>query len=1114
MTARLCAALLLLALGPATAAAAGAEVAVLLERSLFWQARQRDDLAREEVEKAIRLAPNDPDALLALGRLQLRANQEREAAATLQRMQSAQPNHRATAQLASLLRLRGPDRDRLRQARQLRSAGRRDEALKAWQALFADGYPDDELALEGAQVLGATRDGWEPARAQIAEIARRHPDDPRFQVALSIHMASRKPAAPETLRKLREMSEVPAVSRQAREAWRRAVLAMDPVEESLPPLRDYIAANPGDTAVVERLEESTRAVGRDRRVRNDPGLRAKREGIAALEARRLDEAATLLEQSLAIHPEEGEAVGALGLTRMRQGRHAEAVAQFERAAKLDAAGRGKWEKLAATSRYWALLREAREARNAGRLDEAEARATAARALDPNEGSATAELARVLVAAGRDREAEGLATSLDPEARRSIEDAVRDMRATRLRGEARKLEAAGRNGEAIAALEAAMPLDPLDPWLRHDLARLYAGRGDAARGRAIFEELLARKPTDADTRYAMALFLSSAGSEPEALAVLQAIAPGERSVNMTRLQRRLWVSVQGERALSFAQRGREAEGAAVLAAMQAVAGDDPELDMDIARSLNRLGKDAELREQLARMSAAPGAGGERQESLARLKLSLALRETRAMRTAGQADEAITLYNAMLSANPAQREVRLALVDTLLDEGRNTEARPHVAAALAQTPDDARALGQAGRLALGEGRLDEAAVHEQRAMALEPREDEGWRYRRLATMLDAGAGWYLGGLDSLYRSGSKGKSRLLAAELPLAWRQGRKPEGQWFFRATPAYVASGALDVNDPGEASTFGSLLLCPPPCAAPGPSASEQGLALAAGFERGALRADLGSSPLGFPVVNWVGGLAWRGDLGPMSYTVDASRRPLASSQLSYAGMRDPNTGQVWGGVVASGVRINVARDSGGEYGAWGLAGLYRLTGRNVQDNDKGEVMAGFYRRFVNEGDRTLAAGLTGMSWRFKENAGEYTFGHGGYYSPKWYRSLGLPVTFAARTALTSYLVRAAVSVAWSESRRAPYFPTDASLQSAAEALGGDPFYAGGRNGRSFGAALAGAVEHQVARGLFIGARVDLEHSSNYTPSRVLLYARFTPGRAAASPVGLPPESGLPGWPY
>jgi hypothetical protein len=154
------------------------------------------------------------------------------------------------------------------------------------------------------------------------------------------------------------------------------------------------------------------------------------------------------------------------------------------------------------------------------------------------------------------------------------------------------------------------------------------------------------------------------------------------------------------------------------------------------------------------------------------------------------------------------------------------------------------------------------------------------------------------------------------------------------------------------------------------------------------------------------------------------------------------------------------------------------------------------------------------MFWRFSENAGEFTFGHGGYYSPKVYRSIALPVTYAVRAELWSFALRASVSVAWAETARAPFYPTDPALQARAEAIaptsGVDPYYAGGNDGRSYGRAFAAAWERQVLPSLFLGARLELERSTNYTPNRFLVYLRLATDRPAARPVAMPPEPVLP----
>jgi predicted Zn-dependent protease len=234
---------------------ADAEIDRLLERAHFWRERARDDLAREEVAKVFRLSPDDPQALSLLARIQLTANQDRDAGATLERLRRSHPNDPAVAQIETLLRVRGADRDNLRRARQLAQAGRFDEAAAAYRALFPRGFPDDDFELEYVRALAATSAGREQGSAAIARLAAKHPNDPRFQVALAVDQASRKPVAASTFKALRELAAVPSVSRQARDAWRRALLALDPVPESIAPLREYLADNSGDTALEEKLEQ-------------------------------------------------------------------------------------------------------------------------------------------------------------------------------------------------------------------------------------------------------------------------------------------------------------------------------------------------------------------------------------------------------------------------------------------------------------------------------------------------------------------------------------------------------------------------------------------------------------------------------------------------------------------------------------------------------------------------------------------------------------------------------------------------------------------------------------------------------------------------------------------
>ncbi|NHW60296.1 hypothetical protein HA378_34560, partial [Escherichia coli] len=77
------------------------------------------------------------------------------------------------------------------------------------------------------------------------------------------------------------------------------------------------------------------------------------------------------------------------------------------------------------------------------------------------------------------------------------------------------------------------------------------------------------------------------------------------------------------------------------------------------------------------------------------------------------------------------------------------------------------------------------------------------------------------------------------------------------------------------------------------------------GWENDQWQWDLGTTPLGFEVTDWVGKIAYSHDLFNVGWTLDVHRRPVNSSQLAFAGQRDIWTNQTWGGVRRTGIRLS-----------------------------------------------------------------------------------------------------------------------------------------------------------------------------------------------------------------
>ena len=278
--------------------------------------------------------------------------------------------------------------------------------------------------------------------------------------------------------------------------------------------------------------------------------------------------------------------------------------------------------------------------------------------------------------------------------------------------------------------------------------------------------------------------------------------------------------------------------------------------------------------------------------------------------------------------------------------------------------------------------------------------------------------------------------------------------------------------------------------ACPGGSQRAQGVGLAVGWRNDKIEADIGVTPLGFKVVDVVGGVTYRGKLGSVGWSLTGSRRPMSNSLLSYAGARDPNTGLTWGGVRATGATLGLSWDQGGPNGVWASLGYHHLTGKNVESNQRFRLMAGYYRRIIDEPDRRLTAGVNVMAWHYAKDLGGYTFGQGGYYSPQRYYSLSLPLRYSWRNENWSYSVGGSVSVSYAKTKSSPDYP----LRTKVAGVGGSGLdgTSSAGSGSGTGYSLFFQAERRISRHLVLGAGIDIQRSDDYAPSRAMLYLRYS----------------------
>lgn len=408
-----------------------------------------------------------------------------------------------------------------------------------------------------------------------------------------------------------------------------------------------------------------------------------------------------------------------------------------------------------------------------------------------------------------------------------------------------------------------------------------------------------------------------------------------------------------------------------------------------------------------------------------------------------------------------------------------------------PNDTQVLLHAARLERAQDRYAQALQHFQAAYAQpsDSPQDLANIAQNIAAIEARRQAWVETGFTRLSKHSTKGISSVHGYELPsVAWIP-KGYDGHYFLHVDRVQLSAGTLP-KEQADASSYGQVGAWPADAYPSHPGQSKgQGTNVGFGYRGLGVEWDIGVVGIGMPVTNVVGGVSygqWREDF---NYRLEIARRPITGSVLSYAGARDPITGRTWGGVVATGISARVGKP-------WGpystsLSGSYAvLQGKNVANNTRLQLRAAIDRDVWRTPNSSVNVGLALSAWSYGKDLSEYSWGHGGYYSPKRYVSLSLPIEWGGRRGKFSWLARGALSVSQSSSNASDYYPGSAALQEQARALGRVPVYEGsGSSG--VGRSLRGVVEYQATPNLALGAQLSLDRSAYYAPTSMLFYMRW-----------------------
>ena len=584
----------------------------LLDQGLFWQTQGNNDRAAEAWKKLLRLEPDEPRALYGLAQVEI--NQKRSPADLLARLQAQDPNGPYVALLEQDINLRtGEGPKALEKARLLYESHEVEQALEQFQLALRGKEPQGAIALEYYLMLSQSASGFKAARSGLERLAKASPSDAQIEMHLAFLLARGEAPKLQTriegIERLARVAQIPSVSGFATESWKMALGWLNVTRaESLGLFDNFLKLHPDDAEVREMRNVWAKKLQAQAKSAEPPPLNPQiAAGLKALKQGDLEQAEGEYQARLKTSPNDADALGGLGVVRLQQYRLEESQALLIRATQ-HKKGAG-WAPTLKAASYQLLIEQALAAQRDADFKNAISLLQQAIKLDPKQSSAdlalgamqfesgqleAAEisyrellarlennvagmrgLALVLAAADKSEEARSIVKRLSADQVGGIEEMKR-LRSSVVSGLAKAALRRGDLALARSTLEEAMAQDRDNPWIRWELADLYAKQGRASEARGLIEGLLASQPDNPVALFASASFAASNGQFRSALTTLDRIASKDRSADMAKLQRRSWLQYQAALALELTGQNRRPEALALLAQAESLTGANRDL----------------------------------------------------------------------------------------------------------------------------------------------------------------------------------------------------------------------------------------------------------------------------------------------------------------------------------------------------------------------------------------------------------------------------------------------------------------------------------------------------------------------------------------------------------
>lgn len=1069
----------------------------LLNQVRLGESTKREDLVRQSLKRLDLIAPDDPEVIYAHMRYMLRQGDSAGAQKQLDQLKSIAPNSDAYKSAQRAMRLSsGTDHQTLQKAQLQIKNGNVAEGVAEYEKLFNGAPPDGVDAIDYWSAVARLDDRHTEGVNQLKALNTRAPGNTQLQATLGRLLLS-DGREEEGFAVLTQLARSNDGYERAASLWFDQIRDKPVSDSTVKQLQEFLVQfTTGDKAKLARTElaeqqqkladpefrrqadQEAKTVELAKIEDNKPGTweivwPLIRKGDASLKANNLDQAARFYQQAQRVDNTNSYAVLGLGDVAIARNNPAAAERYYQQALRLDK----------------------------GNSNAVRGLANIYRAQSPEKATAFID-------------------TLSASQRRSIDDIERSLTNDRLSQQAETLENQGRWAQAAEVQRRRLALDPDSVWITYRLAKDLSSAGQRTEADRLMQDLSRKKSGDPEQVYAYGLYLSGNGQDMAALSHINTLPKSQWNDNIQELSDRLQFDQMMQKANLLRDNGHEDQAIALLkqqtptARINMTLADWAQQRGDTGTAITEynaaLAKDADnndVRLGLAEVYAAGGNDAAAREQVKKIKAPAAgeapsLNTQRRLAlvdsSLGDTAQAQQIFNTIVpqaKAQPASMETALVLRDNSRFQVQNgdpqqaLESYKDAMVAAGITPTRPQDNDSFTRLT----RNDEKDDWLKRGV----RSDAADLYRQQDVNVTLEHN-YWGSSGTGGYSDLKAQTTMLQVDAPLA-------DGRMFFRSDYVSMNAGKFSTDsDGGYSPNWGTC--GEQTCYGGDKSQKDSGASVAVGWRNDTWNVDIGTTPMGFNVVDVVGGLSYSNSIGSVGYTVEGHRRPISSSLLAFGGQKDPNTGTTWGGVRADGGGISLSYDKGDANGVWASLSADSLTGKNVDDNWRARWMAGYYYKLINENNRRVTVGLNNMVWHYDKDLSGYSLGQGGYYSPQKYLSFAVPINWRQRTDNWSWELGGSVSWSHSKNNNQARYPKQNLLPINYPNAGQID---DGSSSSGFGYTAHALIERRVSSNWYVGASIDIQQAKDYTPSHALLYVRYS-AAGWQGDMDLPPQPLVP----